>query len=179
MVSSRGVQEQWRPWLPHVQVGVSAGSFGGGVSTVFRPSAGRSDVDLSVVWELRNLGFGNASQRLKRDAQFHQIEHQTDMVRDKISAEIVSAFADVTSYKKQMKTAKESIIASEKSYQLNAKRIGEAEGIPIELIQAIRVRTSAQDASTKAVSDYNRAQYNLLRALGQPPGAPEKKMPEK
>ena len=32
---SRMRQEQWRPWLPSIQAGVSAGTFGGGRSTNF------------------------------------------------------------------------------------------------------------------------------------------------
>lgn len=42
-------------------------------------------------------------------------------------------------------------------------------GMPIELIQAIRARTDAQNAYSSSISDYNRAQFRLFHAIGQMP----------
>ena len=55
------------------------------------------------------------------------------------------------------------------TYPLSLQRIRGGEGLPIELLQAIRARANAQNAYTKAVTSYNRAQFRLLRATGQPP----------
>ena len=71
-------------------------------------------------------------------------------------AEVASAVAASTA----------SIRTANDSYRLNLQRISAAEGLPIELLQAIRARSDALDAYNKAVSNYNRAQFRLLHALG-------------
>ena len=170
----RNNQEHWRPWLPSVQAGASAGSFGGGPSTTFPSSASRSDVDLLAVWEVRNLGFGTAAMRRREASQMRQAEHRQQLVRDHVAAEIVTARGDVTSFHRQIRAATAAVAAAARSYDLNEKRIRQGEGHPLELLQAIRARGEAQDNYTAAVANYNRAQYRLLRALGHEPAVLEK-----
>ena len=165
-------QEHWRPLLPHVQVGATGGTFGGGPSGTFADQKGRGDLELIAVWELKNLGAGNHAAIRQRAAEMRQAEHRAEMTRDKIIAEIVTASSDVDSYRRQMTITQRSVSSASASFERNLRRIREGEGIPLELIQALRARAAAQDAHTRAVSDYNRAQYRLLRAIGVPPGIP-------
>ena len=44
-------REQWRPFLPNLSVGASAGAFGGGVGSSVQGLAGRSDFDIAAVWK--------------------------------------------------------------------------------------------------------------------------------
>ena len=168
---SRFRQECLRPWLPYIQVGASAGAFGGGPSTEFESQSGRSDVDLLAVWEVKHLGLGNAALRRQRESQMVQVEVEAEAVEDQIVAEIITAAADVGSYHRQIDVTQEGVASAEKSYQLNLERIREAEGLPLELLQAVRARAASQDAHTEAISDYNRAQYRLLRAIGCTPAS--------
>ncbi|MCH8924479.1 MAG: TolC family protein, partial [Planctomycetes bacterium] len=167
---SRMRQEQWRPWLPSIQAGASAGTFGGGRSTNFDSQNERSDVDLLAVWELRNLGFGNMVMRRRAAVENRQAEIEAEMMRDRVVSEVVTAAADVESLRRQIQTAQRGIAAAKKSYDANLARIREAEGLPIELLQAIRARNEAQDTYSKSLSEFNRAQHRLLRAIGRPLG---------
>jgi outer membrane protein TolC len=162
-------QERWRPWLPHLAVGASAGSFGGGPSGQFDNQGSRNDLDAIAAWELRNLGFGNGVLRRQRASQMRQARFETSMARDLVAAEIVTASSDVASYREQFDIALENVAAASEALRLTLGRIRQGEGLPIELQQAIRARTEAQNAYTRAVSDYNRAQARLLRAIGEPP----------
>ena len=166
-------QEHWRPWLPHLQAGISAGTFGGGQGSTFADDAGRSDLDLLAVWEVRNLGIGNIARNGRRASQMRQAQIQAEWLQDQIVAQTVTAASDVASYRRQIDTAEGRIAAAGESYRLNAERVSQGEGLPIELLQAIRAQTSALDAYTRAVAEYNRAQYRLLRSLGRPPEAPD------
>ena len=74
---------------------------------------------------------------------------------------------DVTSYRNQMEIALDRVAAAGKSYDLNRERISEGEGIPIELVQAIRARVEALNAYTQTVANYNRSQYRLLQSIGR------------
>ncbi len=165
-------EEEWRPWIPHVQVGASAGGFGGGPSTAFPSAAGRSDVDLLAVWEWKNLGLGNVALQRQRRGELHERLLELEDLRDKIAMEVATAAADVASYRRQMEIAQQEITAAEASYRLNEQRIRESEGLPIELLQSITALTDARNAYTELVANYNRAQYRLLRAMGNPAGVP-------
>lgn len=162
-------QETWRPLLPYIQVGASAGNFGGGPSSQYGNAGGRSDVDLLAVWEVRNLAVGNVLLRRRRDSQATQAEIEAEMLQDRITAEIVTAASDVAAYRSQIDAALDGASAARRSYESNLDRIRDAVGLPIELLQAVRARTDAQLAYSEAISDYNRAQYRLLHSLGQPP----------
>ncbi len=164
-------QERWRPWLPHLAVGYSAGTFGGGPSGTFENQSGRGDFDAAAVWELRQLGVGNHVLRRQRASQNRQVYLQWAMIRDRIESEITTAAADVASYRRQTESSRESIQAAAVSYRLNLERIRQGEGLPIELLQAIRAKADAQNAYTTSVASYDRAQFRLLRALGREPGA--------
>ena len=165
-------QEHLRPWLPHLQAGASGGGFGGGPSSTFDNQGSRGDIDLLAVWELRNIGIGNLAAYTERQAQLRQAQLQAEWLRDMIVADIVTSAEDVSSYQTQMDMAFQRVTAASESYRLNLRRITEREGLPIELLQAIRARVGALDAYTKTVANYNRAQYRLLRSLGQRPYAP-------
>ena len=160
-------EERWRPLIPSVQVGASAGGFGGGVSSKFIDDGSRSDVDVIAVWEMKNLGLGNVALQRERRGQLNQRVLELEDVRDRIAAEVVAATADVRAYRQQIGVTREAITEAQKSYELNDQRIRESEGLPIELIQSITALADAQAAYTEAVAKFNQAQYRLMRALGK------------
>ncbi len=166
-------EEKWRPWIPNVQVGASGGGFGGGESTNFPSAAGRSDVDLLAVWEWQNLGLGNVARQRQRRGELHERVLEIEALRERIAAEVVEIAANVSSYREQIEIARDAIATAQKSFELNLQRIRAHEGLPIELLQSIAALADARDAYTEAVASYNRAQYRLMRAMGNPAGVPD------
>ena len=165
-------QENFRPFLPNVQLGASGGSFGGGQSSNFDNQGSRSDVDVLAVWELRNMGVGNLQLQRQRCSQLEQAELAVELLQDQIVTEIVEATTDVANYRKQIEIARQATRAANKSYDANVQRIRDAVGLPIEMLQSIRARADAQNAFSRSISDYNRAQYRLMFTLGEPPNGP-------
>jgi outer membrane protein TolC len=165
-------QECVRPWLPMIQLGASAGSFGGGAGTAFAADGSRSDVDLLAVWELKNLGLGHRALKSRRSSQLRQAEIEAEEIQNLIVSQVVKAATAVAGYRREINAARKGLVAAKKSYVANLARIREGEGQPLEMLQAARARANAQNALTEAITEYNRAQMSLLRALGQPPGAP-------
>ena len=78
LTEARWKEERWRPWLPTISAGYSAGEFGGGSNLAPPPAfqnSGRNDFDVWAVWTLQNAGVGNrALQRATagRDRSGHQ-----------------------------------------------------------------------------------------------------------
>ena len=59
-------EERFRPLLPVLSVGYSAGQFGGGGDTTdprFGTFSGRTDFDAYAFWSLENMGVGNWAPR--------------------------------------------------------------------------------------------------------------------
>ena len=166
----RTKQETWRPLLPNFQVAASGGTFGGGRDHLVNFGS-RSDVDLLAVWELQNAGLGNMALRREARSLFRRADFELGFIRDRVATEVVTAHADVASYRRQVKIGRQAMESAGESYQLNAERIQQGEGLPIELLQAITAMVDTQNGYTTAVANYHRAQYRLMRAVGEPPAA--------
>src|SRR5262249_47539256 len=61
-------RERWGPLIPSILLRgastnpagtLAGGYFGGGLNSTLKNFSARSDFDIQVLWELRNLGFGN------------------------------------------------------------------------------------------------------------------------
>jgi outer membrane protein TolC len=164
-------QERWRPWLPAVEIGTSAGGFGGGQGSSLGDFAGRNDVDALLVWELRNLGFGNLALQRERASQHVQAHLTAEQVRDDIAAEVARAYHQVHYRRGQIDAARAQLQAASEALPLNLKGIVNGTLRAIEGLQAVQALASAQYQYLSAIIDYDRAQFELLRAVGQPPGA--------
>jgi outer membrane protein TolC len=164
----RLLEEQWRPWLPNIQLGASAGTFGGGPSGSFDGPAGRGDLEALAVWEWRNLGLVDYARQAQQRVRIRQRQIATALIKDQVVAEVRAATTNVDSYQRQMQTALASLQAADSSYRRTLQRVRQAEGMPIELLESIRARLQTRNDHTRAISGFNRAQFQLLRAIGSP-----------
>lgn len=170
-------QEQWRPWLPTVQVGVSAGGFGGGHGSFSGNFGNRTDFDALLVWELRNLGFGNLALQRERVSLHVQAGLSAEQIRDTIASQIARSYYQVQFRKRQIEASRTQVKAAAEAVPLNFKGITGGDLRAIEGQQSVQTLAFARNQYLAAVIDYNRAQFQLLRALGMPPkeGPPDQK----
>jgi outer membrane protein TolC len=162
-------QEQWRPFVPNLQVGLSAGGFGGGPNSFFGNFGDRTDLDALVVWELKSLGFGNRALERERASQQVQAALTAEQIRDKVAAEIVRAYYQVRLRQQQIDEARAQVEATAEALPLNFKGILGGQLRAIEAQQAIQALAAARNQYIATVIDYDRAQFQLLWALGRPP----------
>ena len=160
--------ERWRPLLPSLTLGISAGSFGGGVGTRIGSMNGRSDVDLLAVWEFSNLGFGTRSAQRQAASRQRQAELERLMARDIVVAEVAAAYHQVQASRRRIELAVESRKHALESLRLHRLRIQGLLGLPLEALQAVQAVARARDELLAAIIDYNRTQAGLLRAVGTP-----------
>jgi outer membrane protein TolC len=173
------------PFSPNVILGYSAGSFGGGSDLVAQgiPQAngtilqqhrfgnfdGRQDVDAVVYWSLRNLGVGNLALVRLADSKVRTEDLRRIEVLDRIRAEVATAHARSHARFAQIAIAEHAVETSAKAFQQDLTRIRNKEGLPIELLDSMRLLTRSRYAYLDAIIDFNRAQFDLYVALGQPP----------
>lgn len=159
-------RERYAPLLPSVLLGLSDGSFGGGLGGNIGNSANRFDFDAVAFWELRNFGFGERAARDERWSVYEQRQLEEVRLMDRVAREINVAHAQVRSRKGQIAVAESAVEAATESYERNTTRIKEGVGLPIETLQAIQALDQARREYVRTVVDYNAAQFRLHRALG-------------
>jgi outer membrane protein TolC len=156
------------PLIPSVLLGLSYGGNGGGLGDDISNYNDRMDFDAVAYWEVRNLGWGEQAARNEARARVEQARWREVRVLDQVASEVAETYAQVISRRAQIEVAQAGITAAEESYRRNIDRTLNAEGLPIESLQAIQALDSAQRQYVRSVADYNRAQFSLQRALGWP-----------
>jgi outer membrane protein TolC len=161
-------REERAPLLPSVLLGVSYGAFGAGTGGDITNGGDRFDFDAVAWWEVRNLGFGERAARDNARAQIQQARMREIETMDLVAREIVEAHAQVHARRRQITFAEQGILSAQQSYKRNVDRIQNAQGLPIEVLQAIQALDAAQRDYLRTIVDYNTAQFRLQRALGWP-----------
>jgi outer membrane protein TolC len=173
------------PFSPNIILGYSAGTFGGGsnlaASGILQPDGsvlqqnrfgnfdGRQDVDAIVFWSLRNLGVSNVAQIRLARSNVRSQELRNVEILDRIGAEVVSAHAKTHARFAQIATNQQAVQNSEKAFRQDLERARNNLGLPIEVLDSMRLLGRSRYAYLDAIVDYNRAQFELYVALGQPP----------
>ena len=165
-------REKFAPFVPSVLLGFSSTSFGGGLGSKADDFGGRYDIDAMMVWEMRNLGFGEGAARRERSAQVQQATFAKLRIMDQVAQEVAEANIQVGIRRQQVDLAQTAIVRARDSYQRNIDRIRDGQGLPIEVLQAIQALEASERAYLRAVADYNRSQLQLQWALGWPVNAP-------
>ncbi len=175
---SQAARERWRaariaPLVPSLYVGYSAGGFGGGPNDFFGNFYGRGDATALAVWRLENLGLGNLAERRERQSQFTQTTLHQATVANHVAAQIVAAASLAQVRRRELASAQRAVQAAFESYRLNANGVPNLPKVyrPIELLQALQALSHARLDYLQVVADYNRAQFRLYTALGNPPQA--------
>ena len=166
------------PFSPNVILGYSAGDFGGGSNLAaasvppqprFSSLTDRQDFDVVVYWSLRNLGVGNAALIRLAQSNVRQNEFRNMDVLNRIRAELVLAYARTHVRYAQIETNEQAIQASQKAFAQDMVRTRNREGLPIEVLDSMRLLGRSRYSYLDAIVDYNRAHFELYVALGQPP----------
>lgn len=178
-------QEKLRPLIPSLILQgnsnpggrLSGGLFGSASNNETNPWVGRSDVNVQVLWELRNLGFGNRGLVHERQAQQQQALVTLYAVQDQVAAEVAQAHAQLKSANVRVARAEVGLQEALVTYAGNLKGLGETVRFgdllqpivrPQEAVAALALLVRAYENYFSTVADYNRAQFRLFRALGYP-----------
>jgi outer membrane protein TolC len=180
-------QEKFRPLIPSVLLRgaatnptgiMSAGYFLGGPDSFLGNGSGRFDYDIEVLWELQNLGLGNLARVRERKSERNQAALQELKLQDTIAADVVKAHALAESAaqraieaQNELRDARESLEKNFEGMRQTRRLNGEIVLLvvrPAEVVAAIQALAQAYNDYFAAVADFNRAQFRLYHALGNP-----------
>lgn len=173
------------PFSPDVLLGYSAGTFGGGSNLVeqgivqadgtllqqsrFGNFGGRQDLDVVLSWSLRNLGVGNRALVRLAQSGVRQDELRFAAVLDRVRAEVASAYGRAHARYAQLDSNERAVRSGQQAFREDLTRTRNREGLPIEVLDSLRLLGRGRFSYLDAIIEYNRAQFDLYVALGQPP----------
>jgi outer membrane protein TolC len=179
-------QEKIRPLVPSVLFRgnatnpagtLSSGLFGGGRNDDLQNFNSRNSMDVQLLWEFQNLGLGNVATIKERKAENQQAVIELFRVQDRVAAEVVQAHAQASRAFNRVGQAEEELINAVETAEKNVeglsqtRRLGEVLVLvfrPQEVVASLQALDQAYRDYFGAVADFNRAQFRLYRAMGQP-----------
>ena len=159
-------RQRFAPLIPSVLLGFSTGGFGGGLGGDLGNIGSRYDFDAAMMWEVRNLGFGEKAARRETEARIEQAKFEKLRQLDQVASEVAEAHSQTVHRRHRIAITENAIQTAENSYNRNVSRIRDGLGLPIEALQSLRALEEARRAYLKAVIEYNQAQFRLQWALG-------------
>ena len=175
------------PFSPNVILGFSTGGFGGGSDLVSAPQGfitgdgtrvsgprfgnfdGRADFDVVVFWTFRNMGVGNLALIRAADSRVRQMRLRELETVNQVRSEVAQAHARVAARFLQIDAAEKAVKASTEAYDEDLTRIKGGKGLPLEVVDSLRLLSRSRYDYLEAIIDYNRAQFELWVSLGRPP----------
>jgi len=175
------------PFSPTVILGFSAGGFGGGSDLISQPQGfvggdgqrvresrfgnldGRQDLDAAVYWTFRNLGVGNVALMRGAESRVRQANYRQQETVNRVRTEVAESDARVRSKLSQIDTLAKALDTAREGYKEDLARIRNRGGLPIEVIDSLKLLARARYDYLDAIVDYNIAQFRLYVSLGQPP----------
>jgi outer membrane protein TolC len=179
-------QERLRPLIPSVLLRgwstpvtgtLAVGAFGGGPNGSIGDFGARGDLDLQILWQLDNLGFGNRGRINQREAEHRLAMLELLRLQDRIAAEVAQTYAQAQLATQRIGFAERGVSLALDSYLKNLEGLGQTRRVgefiqtvvrPQEVVAAVQALAQAYADYYGAIGDANRAQFRLYRAIGQP-----------
>jgi outer membrane protein TolC len=181
-------QEKMRPLIPSVLLrsfstpvvgSLGVGLFGGGLNSDLSNFGIRQDYDLQVLWTLQNFGLGNRALIRQRAAENKVALVELFRIQDRVAAEVVQAYSLAQTAESRIREAETELREAQELVRQDLIALSQTQhpggGRPISLLQrpqevvaAIQSLQQAYADYYASIADYNRAQFQLYRALGQP-----------
>ncbi|MBB5038059.1 TolC family protein [Prosthecobacter dejongeii] len=155
------------PIIPSVQAGYSLGGLGGGFAGEWGNFNDQQDFFLGLGWKIGPGGLFDRQRQKIAEAREQGIALQTSQVKAAIGREVVEAALKAQSSKDQLQINEEAVTAAEEMVQLAKDRQASQLGVVLEYLLAREELTRARQGRVKSVTDYNKAQHALKRAVGK------------
>jgi outer membrane protein TolC len=155
------------PLVPTVGAQAFFGGLGGGKDNDWGNFRNQEDYAVGLSWRLGPGGLFDFDRQRATAARRKVTELTGEQLRDEITRQVVEAATRADSMRDQFATAQRAIAAAEESFRLAQQRKEFGVGIVLETIQAEQELTRARLDYLKAIAEFDKAQYALLRATGR------------
>jgi outer membrane protein TolC len=156
------------PLIPTVRADYGYGGLGGGVygNSLDDRFNDSTDYGIGLSWRLGPGGLFDMSRILAREAGVRIGEIEMALLRDEVTRQVVEAHTRVHSLADQIEYSRKALNSAEQSLKLARQRQQFGVGEVLENIQAAQDLTRARLDYLTAITEHNRAQFALRRAIG-------------
>ncbi len=155
------------PLIPSVGGQAFFGELGGGKDSETGHFGGSEDYVALLNWRVGPGGLFDFGNIHGRQARLRGAALTADKVIDQVANEVITSQTRVQSLADQIATAKQSLSDAEEALRLGQERKEFGVGVVLETIQAQQELSRVRNDYLNIVTDYNKTQYALLRALGR------------
>jgi outer membrane protein TolC len=163
---------KYGPLMPTLGAQAFVGGLGGGNETSYRGLSESEDYQVTATWRLGPGGLFDRTRVRGAEARLNAARYASEKLRDEVVRQVVEAFNKTQSETDKLAMTKRAVAAAEQSYRLARERKESAVGNAFETIFAEQEFTQLRQDYVSSIADFNKAQYQLLRATGQT-GAPK------
>ena len=162
------------PFIPHLQVDYVGGEFGGGVGSQMADFGASSEGEVMAYWQLHNLGAGDAVVARTRQVQVDEANLAVADIQSQVAEEVTAAAQLVLANQRSLESAQQAVEQALETWRrLRQASFGlagaEHQYDPLQPLIALRDLADARNEYLNVVIDYNKAEFQLYWALGQPP----------
>lgn len=162
-----------KPLLPRVQADFIGGGLSGGVYDQFGPMRGQYNAFVGAAWQLDSFGLGNAAEVRARRAGYDTAQFRLQEIQARVSAEVAEAARTSGARYGTLGDAQEAVRQAQEMYRIFKNTqfglIGpKAQFDALELLTAVQALNQARVAYLQQVVEFNRSQFRLYTAIGQP-----------
>jgi outer membrane protein TolC len=166
-------QAKLSPLMPRLEVSYNGGTFGGGQDSFVGTFHARGDGAAGLVWDVRNLGLGNAVQNRVQRIQVSEANLHVAEVQAQVADEVNTALQIARARREALGYAEEAVRQAAETFrkldELSFGTIGPKKELDtVQPLLALQALTQARVQYLNAVMDYNRAQFQLFTAMGRP-----------
>lgn len=166
-------QARVAPFLPRIQADFIGGGLSGGINDNFGPMRGQLNAGAALAWDLDNFGLGNAAVARARQANQDAVALRVAEVRAQVSAEVTESGRLAAARFDTLTAAQEAVRQAQEMYRkfrdTSFGMVGpKGQFDALEPLTAIQALNQAQVQYLQQVVEFNRAQFRLFTAIGQP-----------
>lgn len=154
------------PLIPTVGGQAFFGGLGGGKNGDTGNFGESEDYVATLAWRVGPGGLFDFGNIHARQARLRGAALMAEKVSDQIANEVITSQTRVRSLADQIATARQSLSDAEEALRLGRERKEFGVGVVLEMILAAQDLTRARNDYLTTVVEYDKAQYDLLKALG-------------
>ena len=154
------------PLVPSVGAQVFVGGLGGGREGIPNTFGSSEDYFVGLGWRIGPGGLFDSGRIHATAARLEASKLASAKVTDDITRQVVESHTRVQSLADQLLTTKTNLTTASETLRLTRERKQFGVGAVLEDIQAQQELTRARSDYLNVVADYNKAQYQLAKAVG-------------
>jgi len=167
-------QAKMAPLLPRVQADFIAGGLSGSRNDMTFSSLGSQyNTGVAIVWNFDNFGLGNAATNRARRANQDAARYQLQETQALVASQVVEAAQTAAARFEALDPAQEAVRQAQEMYRkFRESSFGvvgpKAQFDALEPLTAVQALNAARVQYLQQVVEFNRAQFRLFTAIGQP-----------